>query len=70
MACERGQEIQDAFDKAVKARIEAERKGKKLNISMPERVSESNALYRRSFHVRECWDCWNDPPKPHCRWTD
>jgi hypothetical protein len=64
MACQRGQDLQDDFDKAVGVRIEAEDGGAKLAKNRPEKVAESTALYQRSFHVRECPDCWINPPKP------
>lgn len=63
MACDKGQALQDSFDRAVKARIAAEQLGRFTLKSKSARVDEAVALSARAFHLHNCSDCWENPPR-------
>jgi hypothetical protein len=63
MACDLGRTIQDTFDKALYARIEMESvrpKGKKFEEA---KANEVLAVRARAFHLSDCAECWEHPPK-------
>lgn len=62
--CERGQAIQDAFDKAIAKRIAAEHHDAHGLGSKNARVNEAIALRQRVFHVHNCAECWQSPAHP------
>jgi hypothetical protein len=63
MACEVGQRLQDEFDKSVAVRVELEARMAERPILQEAKVKESSALQRRSFHIRDCQECWVRPPR-------
>jgi hypothetical protein len=63
MPCDFGQRLQDEFDKAVAVRAQMETRDVERNVLQEAKVKESSALQRRSFHIRDCPECWVHPPR-------
>jgi hypothetical protein len=66
MSCEQGRTIHDEFDKAIVVRTEVESRTDQLAGNKEYRAAkerESAALSKRAFHLHECAECWQRPPK-------
>jgi hypothetical protein len=63
MACDMGQRYQDEFDKAVAVRAQFEANKVSGSVLMEAKIKESSALQKRSFHIRDCAECWVSPPR-------